>query len=98
MTKANCMGLALFVTLACGGNPPDPAEPVPLQPPTEPEPKPMSDQTAVGVEEPEGRTMTPVDKPGMTSEDEGKTSENEGKPPGKTVEETRTTEVIQDVV
>jgi TonB family protein len=91
MTKANCMGLALFVTLACGGNPPDPAEPVPLQPPSEPEPKPMSNQTAVGIEEPEDRTMMPVDKPGMTSEDEAK-------PPGNTVEETRTTEVIQEVV
>src|SRR5688572_11375867 len=90
MTKANCIGVALFVTLACGGNPPDPAEPVPLQPPSEPEPKPMSNETAVGIEEPEDSAAT-IGEPTVGSEEKEK-------PLGNTVEETRTTEVIQEVV
>jgi TonB family protein len=91
MTKANCIGVALFVTLACGGNPPDPAEPVPLQPPSEPEPKPMSNEATAGIEEPDDTAAMPIGESGVGSEETEK-------PLGNSVEETRTTEVIQEVV
>lgn len=83
------MGLGLLL-VGCGGSSPEPAEPSPEPPPAEPATDGAFEaEPAVAAEAPVGSAADPEPAVG---------SEEEEQPLGATVEETRTTEVIRDVV